>query len=269
MTDLKTKRKEDALAAFSELIDVIDTLRSPDGCPWDRKQTYSSLKPYIVEETYEVLDAIESGDMSHLQEELGDVLLQIMLHSQIAFEDNSFHVGDVIRGLSRKMVERHPHVFASTQVRDADEVVTNWEKIKSEQKGERGLLDGVPSALPGLLKAYKMGQKAGRVGFDWPDLVSVREKVSEEITELDEAVSRDRKDEMTHELGDVLFAVAQWGRHLELDPEEAMRQCCDRFKTRFSFVQACAKNGNKEIGEYSIDELEQFWQQAKNNERNI
>lgn len=267
VTDAKEKRKQDALKAFAELIDIIDTLRSPGGCPWDRKQTSVSLKPYIVEETYEVLDAIDSGDSEHVREELGDVLLQIMLHSQIAFEDDSFHVGDVIRGLSTKMIERHPHVFSNTKVSGTDEVLSNWEKIKAKQKGASGLFDGVPSALPGLLKAFRMGQKAARVGFDWPDVMSVRQKISEELEELDDAAVRDGEAEMRHELGDLLFASAQWGRHMGIDPEEAIRQCCTRFASRFAHVQSLAAAEGKQLEEFSLEELEQFWQQAKHNER--
>lgn len=215
-----------------------------------------------------MLDAIDSGDAAHIQEELGDVLLQIMLHSQIAYEEGTYHIGDVIRGLSRKMVERHPHVFASTKVNGADEVVTNWEKIKADQKRERGLLDGIPPSLPGLLMAYRMGQKAGRVGFDWPDGAEVRAKVVEELQELDDALSNGGRTELEHELGDVLFAVAQWGRHLGVDPEEAVRKCCMRFKRRFSYVEKSVKEAHRTFDEYSIDALEELWQQAKFDERN-
>ncbi|MBN2717845.1 MAG: nucleoside triphosphate pyrophosphohydrolase [Deltaproteobacteria bacterium] len=265
--DAKTKRKEQALDAFAELIDIIDTLRSPGGCPWDRKQTAASLKPYLVEETYEALDAIDSKDASHVREELGDVLLQIMLHAQIAFESGEFHIGDVVRGLSRKMIQRHPHVFSDVQVDDENDVLRNWEKIKATEKKDKGMLDGIPRALPGLLRAYRMGQKVARVGFDWPDTMSVRAKVDEELAELSEAVRDEDKSLTVHEMGDVLFAMAQWSRHIGVDPEEALRVCCNRFGNRFSFVEKCVRVDGGTFDDYTLEELETFWKQAKENER--
>lgn len=263
----KMKRKENSLAALDELIDIIDRLRSPDGCPWDRKQTSETLKPYLVEETYEALDAIDSGDADHVREELGDVLLQIMLHAQIAFEDETFHIGDVIEGLSRKMIHRHPHVFSDASVDGADDVIRNWEKIKAKEKSNRGALDGVPGALPGLLKAYRMGQKASRVGFDWPDISGVRGKVDEELNELDEAVVEGDSAKIAHEMGDLLFAVAQWARHLGVDPEESLRQCCTRFKNRFAFVEKSANDAGRILSDMAPEDLDHYWEQAKKNER--
>ena len=263
----KMKRKENSLAALDELIDIIDKLRSPDGCPWDRKQTSVTLKPYLVEETYEALDAIDSGDAAHLREELGDVLLQIMLHAQIAYECDEFHIGHVIEGLSRKMIHRHPHVFSDTSVDGADDVIRNWEKIKAKEKNGRGVLEGVPSALPGLLKAYRMGQKVSRVGFDWPDISGVRGKVDEELDELDEAVAEGDSAKIEHEMGDLLFAVAQWARHLGIDPEESLRQCCTRFENRFAFVEKNANDAGQRLSDITPEELDNYWEQAKKNER--
>ncbi|MBN2524803.1 MAG: nucleoside triphosphate pyrophosphohydrolase [Deltaproteobacteria bacterium] len=266
MTD-KQKRKTEALAAFAELIDIIDTLRSPGGCPWDRKQTSKTLKPYFIEETYEALDAIDNNDFSHLREELGDVLLQIMLHSQIAFESEEFHIGHVISGLARKMIQRHPHVFADVQVDGEADVLKNWEQIKAEEKKDKGILDGVPRALPGLLRAYRMGQKVGRVGFDWPSIEGVREKVHEELAELHDALEAQDADSIFQEMGDVLFAMAQWARHIGVDPEDSLRQCCNRFGNRFAHVENSVMVNNRSIREYSLDELEQLWKQAKENEQ--
>ena len=267
MTEQKNKRKDDALEAFAELIEIIDRLRSPGGCPWDRKQTSRTLKPYLVEETYEALDAIDSGDADHVREELGDVLLQIMLHAQIAFESGDFHIGDVIRGLSGKMIQRHPHVFADTKVDGEADVLRNWEKIKATEKKDKGVLDGVPGALPGLLRAFRMGQKAGRVGFDWPDASAVRCKVYEELAELDEAVQESDPSSRVHEMGDLLFAVAQWARHIQVDPEEALRQCCNRFGERFAYVESEVRQSGDTFGDFTLDELEKLWEQAKKNER--
>lgn len=267
MTEKNNTRKKHALEAFSKLIDIIDTLRSPQGCPWDRKQTSKSLKPYFVEETYEVLDAIDSGEMAHVKEELGDVLLQIMLHSQIAFEHDEYHIGDVIDGLSHKMIERHPHVFASVTVKDEAEVLENWEKIKAKKKGKKSVFSGIPGSLPSLMKAYQMGQKAGRMGFDWPDETSVRAKVQEELAEVEEAVSQNITEHVHHEIGDLLFAVTQWARHLGIEPEEALRKCCLRFHSRFAHVQKRVDSVGGEMEKTSLDDLELFWQEAKQREK--
>jgi tetrapyrrole methylase family protein/MazG family protein len=267
LDELKEKRREDALEAFGELIDIIDKLRSPGGCPWDIKQTPVSLKPYIIEEAYEVLDAIDSGISADIREELGDLLLQIMLQSQIAFENGQFHIGDVVKMISRKMVHRHPHVFGDVSVEDADEVLSNWEKIKAKEKrdnnGDKGLLDGVPSALPGLLMAYRMGSKASRVGFDWSCINDVRSKVLEELKELDEAIAGENRKAIEEEAGDLFFAMAQWARHLKISPEESIRSSCVKFKKRFKKVeQICAKAG-KNIEDCNMDEMEAAWQEAK------
>ena len=214
-----------------------------------------------------MLDAIDSGQPDHLREELGDLLLQIMLQSQIFHESGQFHVGDVVDGLSKKMIHRHPHVFGEVQVNGADEVVANWEKIKAGEKNRRGLFEGVPAALPALLKSFRMGQKASRVNFDWPDAVQVRAKVVEELAELDEAIAAGRAGDIEHELGDLLFAVAQWARHLHCDPEEALRRCCERFELRLSSVQERLHRMDRSMGDCSLEELEQLWQDVKRHEQ--
>ncbi|MCU0662764.1 MAG: nucleoside triphosphate pyrophosphohydrolase [Myxococcota bacterium] len=240
-------------------------MRAPGGCPWDREQTPSSLKPYIIEEAYEVLDAIDSGAPEPLCEELGDLLLQVVLQSEIADEAQSFDIADVTNAISRKLVSRHPHVFGDAQAKTAAQVLTNWEKLKHrESGGQKGLFDGLPRGLPALQRAARMGEKAGRLGFDWPSTTGVREKVDEELAELEEAVTSGDRDAMTHELGDVLFSIAQWARHLGLQPEESLAAGCERFKTRFSRMQALAV-ADREGGldGLSIDEMEAYWQRAK------
>ncbi len=255
---------ERAAEAFAELTEIIAKLRAPGGCPWDREQTHESLKPFIVEESYEVMDAIDAGKPADLKEELGDLLLQIMLQAEISREEGEFDVADVVTGLSQKMVNRHPHVFGDTRIDGANEVLVNWEKIKKKEKEGRGLFDGLPSHLPGLLKAARMGEKAGRVGFDWPELASVREKVREELEELDEAVASGDRTAVEHELGDLLFSVAQWGRHLGQFPEEAIRACCTRFANRFKGVEGLVRDSGREIADCTLQELEDAWQEVKN-----
>ena len=255
--------EERAAEAFADLTKIIAKLRAPDGCPWDREQTHESLKPFIVEESYEVMDAIDRGKPADLKEELGDLLLQIMLQSEISREEGEFDIADVVTGLSGKMVNRHPHVFGNTPVDGADEVLVNWEKIKKEEKKGSGLFDGLPLHLPGLLKAARMGEKAGRVGFDWPKAVSVRDKVREELEELDEAVASGDRAAMEHELGDLLFSVAQWGRHLGQFPEEAIQACCTRFTNRFEGVEEIIHDSGREIADCTLQELEEAWQEVK------
>ena len=255
--------EERAAEAFADLTKIIAKLRAPDGCPWDREQTHESLKPFIVEESYEVMDAIDRGKPADLKEELGDLLLQIMLQSEISREEGEFDIADVVTGLSGKMVNRHPHVFGNTPVDGADEVLVNWEKIKKEEKKGSGLFDGLPLHLPGLLKAARMGEKAGRVGFDWPEAVSVRDKVREELEELDEAVASGDRAAMEHELGDLLFSVAQWGRHLGQFPEEAIQACCTRFTNRFEGVEEIIHDSGREIADCTLQELEEAWQEVK------
>lgn len=263
----KEKRKQDGIKAFGELIDIIDRLRSPGGCPWDAKQTPKTLKPYIIEEAYEVISAIDDESPTEVCEELGDLLLQIMLHSQIGFEDDTFNIADVINGISQKMITRHPHVFGDTEVANADEVLVNWEQIKSKEKKDRRLFDGLPQELPGMLKAARMGEKAGRVGFDWNTISAVREKVIEELAELDAAIETANQSEIDHELGDLLFAIAQWARHLKQAPEEALRHTCNRFAKRFYHVENAVRESGRNIEECDIEELESHWKKAKEHER--
>jgi tetrapyrrole methylase family protein / MazG family protein len=253
----------DTAAAFEELVEIVRRLRAPGGCPWDREQTHESLKPFLIEEAYEALDAVDRKSPADLREELGDVLLQIMLHAQIGAESGEFDVADVVSGLSRKLVARHPHVFGETSVSGADEVLVNWEKIKKKEKAARGLFDGLPASLPALQLAARMGEKAGRVGFDWTDAAGVREKVAEELRETDDAVATGDRAEIEHELGDLLFAIAQWARHLDQLPEEALRAGCRKFSARFTSMERSVRGTGRELAELDADALERAWQEAK------
>lgn len=268
MTDRQPKeekipRPERAARSFERLVAIVARLRGPGGCPWDREQTSKSLKPFFIEETYEALDAIDSGNPRDLCEELGDVLLQVALHAEIASEQGHFDAADVADAISDKLVTRHPHVFGDAEVETSSQVLQNWESIKKKEKKGRGLFDGLPAHLPALQKAARMGEKAGRVGFDWSDQASVRDKVVEELAEFDEAVREGDEASMRHEVGDLLFAVAQWARHLKIEPEEALRQCCARFETRFAKMEKQAQKQGRDLSTHSIEELEEFWQEAK------
>ncbi|MBW2278478.1 MAG: nucleoside triphosphate pyrophosphohydrolase, partial [Deltaproteobacteria bacterium] len=254
---------EDAAQAFAEFVEVVRRLRAPGGCPWDREQTPATLKPFIVEESYEVIDAIDSGKSKDICEELGDLLLQIGLQSQLAAEQGEFDIADVARGITAKLIHRHPHVFGDVKVDGSGEVLKNWEQLKKQEKKDRGLFDGLPSQMPVLQKAARIGEKAGRVGFDWTDALAVRKKVAEELAELDEAVAHGDVAAMEHEIGDLLFAVAQWARHLGLAPEEALRACCGRFQNRFEQMTKLIDDDGHKIAELSVDQLESFWQRAK------
>lgn len=249
--------------AFCRLVDIVHRLRAPGGCPWDRKQTPESLKQYIVEEAYEVLDAIDSGDPDAVKEELGDLVLQVVLQAEIASERQQFAIEHVLDALSDKLIHRHPHVFGEVRVNGADEVISNWEKIKQKEKKDRGLFDGLPGHLPALQMAGRIGEKAARVGFDWTDIEGVRAKVDEELEETDRAVTSGDPAEIAHEIGDVLFAVAQWARHLGVQPEEALRACCGRFRTRFASVESDAKRLGVKLHEMGMERLEALWQKAK------
>ncbi|MCP4605435.1 MAG: nucleoside triphosphate pyrophosphohydrolase [Proteobacteria bacterium] len=263
MRDEHKFHSERMSGAFCELVEIVHRLRAPDGCPWDREQTPKSLKSYIIEEAYEAIDAIDDERPEEICEELGDLLLQVVLQAEIASEQGVFTIENVVRGISKKLIDRHPHVFGEVAVKNTGEVLVNWEQIKKKEKAGRGLFQGLPRQLPALQKAERTGEKAARVGFDWPDSKGVREKVTEELAELDEAVSSGSKNEIRHELGDLLFAVAQWARHLGEQPEEALRSCCSRFVDRFSKMERALSDEGTAFKDTSIEELERFWQRAK------
>ncbi len=247
--------------AFSE---IVAHLRAPDGCPWDREQTHVSLRQHLLEETYETLSAMDSADPAAMREEFGDLLLQIVLNSQIGFEEGTFSGGQVIKGIYDKIIRRHPHVFGEVKVDGVDGVLQNWEKLKEQErkdkKEEKGLLDGVPAALPALNQAQEYQERAARVGFDWPGITGVLEKIAEEIREVEEA---SRPEEVAEELGDLLFALVNLSRWKGVDAESALRMTNLKFKTRFAHIEAGAKERSRSLSDLSLDEMEALWQQAK------
>jgi MazG family protein len=254
-------------STLPRLVQIMQRLLAPDGCPWDREQTLQTLRAYVIEEAHEVVDAIDRGAPEDLCEELGDLLLQIVFQAELARAQGWFGPDDVVTAICDKLVRRHPHVFGETKVSGTAEVLANWEVIKAEEKRGRGALDGVPVALPGLLRALRMSEKAARVGFDWPDGQGARDKVGEELSELDAAVAAGDRREIERELGDVLFALANYARKLELDPETALRQTLARFAERVSAVERAAAAQGRTVDELGAEQLDALWSAAKADER--
>jgi tetrapyrrole methylase family protein / MazG family protein len=253
---------------FETLRRVIATLRGPNGCPWDRKQTHASLKRYLLEETYELFEAIDDHDEDHMIEELGDVLLQVMLHAQIGEDEGMFSIDDVIRGITEKMIRRHPHVFGDVTVDNAEQVVENWQRIKEKEKETKedpvSLLADVPKSLPSMLKAYELQKKAAKVGFDWDDVEPMWEKVAEEIAEFQEEVEKlhDRS-QLIGEFGDILFALVNVARYYDINPEEALQMVNQKFYRRFSYIEEQARKSGRAITSFTLAELDRFWEEAK------
>jgi MazG family protein len=249
----------------------MERLRGPGGCPWDREQTLTSLRPYVLEETYEVLEAIDGGDLADHREELGDLLLQIVFQAQLRKEEGAFDFADVANAISGKLVSRHPHVFGTAEVKDAEGVLKQWAALKREEKRARGkgesALEGVPREMPALARADRLTEKASRVGFDWPDLSGARAKVDEELAELDEAIRGGDRAALEHELGDVLFALANVGRKLGLPPEEALRGAINRFISRFGHVERELARREVPHGTATLAEMDALWDEAKSLER--
>ncbi|QRG67803.1 nucleoside triphosphate pyrophosphohydrolase [Brevibacillus choshinensis] len=251
---------------FSYLKDIVAVLRSPEGCPWDREQTHQSIRKNLIEETYEVLETIDDEDPDAMCEELGDLLMQIMLHSQMASEDGYFTVDDVVATLNEKLIRRHPHVFGEKNANDSEEALANWQEIKAQEKAAKGIdttvqsqLAGIPRDLPALMYAYKLQKKAAQVGFDWDDVADVYGKVEEEYRELREAAVEER----AGELGDLLFAVVNLARFLKLDPEEALALTNNKFKQRFSYIEDKLREAGKSFEDTDLKEMDQWWEEAK------
>lgn len=256
---------EDKKYTFAELQDIIEKLCGEGGCSWDAKQTHKSLKKYLVEETYETLEAIDNEDDKELVEELGDVLYQVLFHAEIAKKEKRFSVEDVISVLSSKMIRRHPHVFSGVDVANDDEIVANWEKIKAEEKGNKrtSITDGIPKSLPALAKAQKLQKKIAKTGFDWPKINPVMDKIEEELAEVKEAIANHDRDHVREEIGDLLFSVVNLCRFVDFDAEELVHESVEKFRKRFMFIEETLKKENKHFDEVSLEEMEEIWQQAK------
>src|SRR5438105_11579213 len=262
----------DPLAAMQRLLGIMDKLRDPGGCPWDREQTLRTLTPYLLEEAHEVIEAIEAGDAGHHKEELGDLLFQVVFQARIAREEGKFDFAQVRDTISDKLTRRHPHVFGDVSVSGSREVVKNWERIKAEERKEKGLsersaIGGVPVSLPALVRAERLTEKAGAVGFDWPDARSVLAKVREELAELSEAMDGGVPERIEAELGDLLFAVANLGRWVKAHPEEALRGTLRRFESRFHHVEARLEERGKSPRESTQAEMDALWEDAKEMEK--
>lgn len=246
------------------LTDVMATLRSPGGCPWDREQTHSSIRKSLIEEVYELLEAIDNMDYENMKEELGDVLLQVVFHARLAEEEGAFTMQDVVDEIVSKLIRRHPHVYGTIEVGSSGEVLQNWEAIKQTEKKERiHVLDGVTKGQPALMRAYKLNSKAAKVGFDWPDNEGVWQKILEELSELKDAAANGTPEEQEHELGDLLFAVAAYAKHIGLEPETALNAANNRFVKRFSYVEDCVEKSGRSWQDFTLEELDGFWNKAK------
>jgi tetrapyrrole methylase family protein/MazG family protein len=250
--------------AFEELCRIMHRLRAPGGCPWDREQTHSSLIKYLIEESYEVVDAIEVGNDDELKQELGDLLLQVLFHSEIAEEEGRFAIQDVIEAITAKMVHRHPHVFADSEADTSAEVLRRWEALKREERGkETSFLEGIPGQLPALLKAQRYQSRASQVGFDWTDIGQVFDKVREEILELEKADGSGNAKELEEEFGDLLFALVNWGRFKGIDAEDALQRCNRKFKQRFDHIEKTLNDRGSSLEAAPLDEMDALWEEAK------
>ena len=254
---------------FGEIVEIIERLRAPGGCPWDRKQTMESLRSCITEEAYELADAITRRDMAGVKEEAGDLLLQVVFIASLAREAGAFDMRDVVRGICDKLIRRHPHVFGTEEARDSDAVLRNWERIKAEERQEKhqdlSILAGVPEGLPPLLKASRLQGKAAHVGFDWPDgdAAPLFAKLDEELDELWEAASRGDARDVEEELGDVLFMTVNLARRLKVDPDAALSRVCAKFKDRFQLMERMAVEEGRAMSDHSLEELDALWDRAK------
>lgn len=256
--------------SFEDLGKIMDQLLGEDGCPWDKEQTHESLKRYLIEESYEVLEAIDDNDPEGLKEELGDVLLQIFFHSKLAEKAGTFTMEDITDTISRKLIRRHPHVFATTEVENAEEVTRNWDEIKNQEKLEKNIsyesmLDKVPKNLPSLLESLKIQEKVGKVGFDWDTIEEVAEKVREEEEELKEAIQIGDQQKIEEEFGDLLFTLVSIGRFLNLDPEESLFKANNKFRRRFRYIEENFRDKSLEIAKKNRKSMEKLWKESKKN----
>jgi tetrapyrrole methylase family protein/MazG family protein len=252
------------LSKFDALVAIIARLRAPDGCPWDKEQTHQTLRGNLLSESYEVLEALDEGEASKLSEELGDLLLQIVLHAQIAKDNDEFEIGDVIKSITTKIIRRHPHIFGSRKVKDAEEVMHNWEALKKEEREEgKSMLEGVPKNMPALGYAHEIQRRVARVGFDWPDIDGVVEKLEEEIQEIRDAKNLEEK---AQEYGDLLFTLANIIRREGVDPETALREANQRFYKRFAYMEDLCRQRGLSMDKLSFKEQNALWDEAKKHE---
>lgn len=245
--------------AIEGLLQVMDRLLAPDGCPWDREQSHESLVRYLVEESYEVIEAINSQDMNKLREELGDLLLQVVFHAALAKREGQFDFAAVAKTVEKKMIDRHPHVFADMNLKTSDDVMDNWEDFKKKE-GKKSLLEGIPKSLPALLRAVLMQEKAARVGFDWPSVDGALDKLKEEVEEFCQA---DNSKEMLEEMGDIFFALVNVARLKNIEPEQALQACNDKFARRFNYIEENVKESGRQLKELSLEEMDLLWDEAK------
>ena len=272
------KLEEQRGQSYPRLVAIMQRLLAPDGCPWDREQTYESLRKYVLEEACEVIDAIDSGKPAALVDELGDLLLQVVFLGELARRDGSFGPDDVVRAIVEKLVRRHPHVFGEVQVSGSEEVLSNWDKIKTQEYGDRGLLAGLPRSFPALARAQRISEKVSRVGFDWPDARGSRDKVSEELGELDEAVQGGSLERIESELGDLLFSLVNLARAHGVDPNAALHGTSDRFCQRFAHVEQRVRSSvgdwprdaeGKPTRGIALETLDSYWNEAKSNQEQV
>ena len=257
----------ETLNSLSKLIKITDTLMGEDGCPWDKVQTRESLKPYLVEETYEVLDALDANDPEKIKDELGDLLYQILFHSKISSLKGEFNFRDVINNLSEKMVRRHPHVFKEGELNTPDQVVKQWEEIKRNEKNQanqKSILDNIPKNLPSLLRAQKLQKKTAKEGFDWDQINDVFDKLDEEIAEFKEAVLKKKSADIQNEIGDIIFVITNIAKCYKIDAEEALRSTNNKFIKRFQYIEQKIEAKGKTLKDSPLEEMERYWQEAKN-----
>jgi tetrapyrrole methylase family protein/MazG family protein len=252
---------------FERLIKIMDSLRAEDGCPWDREQTRQSLKPFLIEESYEVLEAIDEGNPEKIKEELGDLLFQIIFHCRIAKENGEFDINDVIRHISEKMIARHPHVFGDAEYKTPDEVLVHWEEQKKrEGKHRESILEGVPKTLPSLLMAHRLQDRAARVGFDWQKVEDVLKKLDEEIGEFKDALKKGERAGIEDELGDIFFMLVNISRFVGINPEDAHRKTISKFISRFRHIEIRAKETGMNLSDMTLEEMDRLWEEAKEKE---
>ena len=249
------------MKGFDRLVKIMRSVKTE--CPWDREQTHESIRQYFIEETFEVIDAIDEKDDESLVEELGDVQCQVLFHSLLAEERGKFTLADVCNGIADKLVRRHPHVFENIKVKDSGEVLKNWEHIKMKEGKKESVLDGVPKDLPALIKAYRVQNKAGRVGFDWDNIADVVAKISEELGEFKDSLKTNDRDRIEDELGDLLFSIVNLARKIEISPEDALRRTIRKFTARFQYIEKALKEKGVSIKDASLDEMDKLWEEAK------